>query len=97
LCRSQFSTPALVDGSVAGLCRGDGVGDQRMLAAVETGERAGDRVLDRVGIDPLRATSGGVVPVSCLRANRRREAAAGQARSSSNGYLSGVIAGTPPG
>ncbi len=56
---------------MAGLCCGDGVGDQRMLAAVEAGEGAGDRVLDGVGIDPLRATCGGTLatsaPMSALR------------------------------
>ena len=58
-CRGQLAAPALLSGA-AGL-RAARVGDERVLAPVEAGERADDRVFESVGVDALGASGSAVV------------------------------------
>jgi hypothetical protein len=61
LGRRQFPAAGILVGCVRGPGSGDGVGDEVVLVAVEVGQRAGNRLLDGVGVDPLATAGGGVV------------------------------------
>ena len=61
LSRRQFPAAGILIGCMRGLGSGDGVGDEVVLVPVEVGQRAGNRLLDGVGVDPLATAGGGVV------------------------------------